>query len=330
MGTTLDDMQVGCNWIGNYVFSISLSGFINYFDIDKPEVTRVVKGHNKAIICSTLSEDKQTLYTASFEGRICYWDIATGVADVIEGKPHTNQVQRMSSTSDTIVTCAMDDTVKFIDIATKKYCDETLKMDSQPLGVAAGENGLAVVACNGHVVLIKNRAIVQSLPVNYHPGCVDIKISPDGDKVAVGGDESKVRMYHVGDNQLKEYESFPTNGNVTDVKFSPDGFYVACSTGKKQVKIVSANDTKTEKGNFASHATKVNGIAWTPDNLYLASCGVDGVVFTWNITSGERGRRIQGAHSQSCDVTSVQWSTPNKLLTTGRHDCSVRVWDITH
>lgn len=39
---------------------------------------------------------------------------------------------------------------------------------------------------------------------------------------------------------------------------------------------------------------------------------------------------LLGAHSQSVDVTSIQWSDDNTLITTGRQDCSVRLWQITH
>jgi len=329
MGNDIDDMQVGCNWIGNYIFSVSLSGFINYFDLENPSgPVRIIKGHNKAIHCSALSEDRATLFTASYDGRICYWDIETGVAEVIEGKGHKNQVQRMSQCGNTLITCAMDDTVKFIDINCKRYCEESLRLDSQPQGIVAAPGDVAIVACIGHLVLIKDRAIINCVAVSYGPTCIDV--NPDGSKVAVGGEDSKVRIYQLSNCDLKETDSFPCNGNVTDVKFSPDGFTIAASTGKKQVKVVTANDTKNEKANWASHATKVNGLAWTPDSLYLASCGIDGVVFTWNVTSSERGRMMRGAHSQSCDVTSVQWANDNKLLTTGRQDCSVRVWNITH
>jgi len=329
VGSDLMDMQVGCNWIGNYIFSVSLSGFINYWDMENPSApTRVIKGHNKAIISSTLSEDRKYMFTASFDGLICYWDIATGVADVVEGKRHSNQVQRMSTNGNMIYTCGMDDTVKFIDVDTKKYCEEALKMESQPQGIAAAPGNIAVVACTTGLVVIKDRAVVGTVKTQYEPSCVDV--NADGSKVAVGGQDSKVRIYNLSNTDLKESELFPCNGNVTDVKFSPDGFMIACCTGKKQVKVVSANDVKTEKCNWASHATKVNGLNWTPDSLYLASCGVDGVVYTWNVTTHEKERRMQGAHSQSCDVTSVQWADNNKLLTTGRQDCSVRVWNITH
>ena len=47
MGTTIEDMQVGCLWQGDYILTASLSGFINYLDrsnTSKPiRVLKVIK-----------------------------------------------------------------------------------------------------------------------------------------------------------------------------------------------------------------------------------------------------------------------------------------------
>ena len=44
MGSTVDDQQVGCLWQGSYLLSVSLSGFINYLDVNDPKKPlRVVK-----------------------------------------------------------------------------------------------------------------------------------------------------------------------------------------------------------------------------------------------------------------------------------------------
>lgn len=37
MGSTVDDQQVGCLWQGSYLLSVSLSGFINYLDVNDPK-----------------------------------------------------------------------------------------------------------------------------------------------------------------------------------------------------------------------------------------------------------------------------------------------------
>ena len=36
MGDDLEDMQVGCIWVGDNLISVSLSGHINYLDIENP------------------------------------------------------------------------------------------------------------------------------------------------------------------------------------------------------------------------------------------------------------------------------------------------------
>ena len=50
-----------------------------------------------------------------------YWDLKTGQATVIEGKGHTNQVTKMRCQGDTLVTCGIDDTVRYVSIPEKKY-----------------------------------------------------------------------------------------------------------------------------------------------------------------------------------------------------------------
>ena len=37
MGNSIDDMQVGCVWVGDQMISVSLSGFINYLDPANPD-----------------------------------------------------------------------------------------------------------------------------------------------------------------------------------------------------------------------------------------------------------------------------------------------------
>ena len=44
MGKAIDDMQVGCLWVGDNLISVSLSGNINYLNLKNPsQPKRVVK-----------------------------------------------------------------------------------------------------------------------------------------------------------------------------------------------------------------------------------------------------------------------------------------------
>jgi len=216
--------------------------------------------------------------------------------------------------------------VRFISIPDKKYTDDCIKLDSQPQSVSAGGLGMVVVACLEQIVVIQDKKMTHKYKINT--AATAVAISTSLGKVLVGTEESKVVVYDIEGDQLKETSSFPSNGSVTGISFSPSKEYVAVCTSKKQVKIVLTSDFKTEKANWGSHSGKVNGIAWTPDSRFVASCGIDGTVYTYEVEAGQRRVNMRGAHSQSVDVTSVLWSNDSTLLTTGRQDCSIKLWQI--
>lgn len=97
MGSQVEDQQVGCLWQGSYLLSVSLSGAINYLDVNNPSkplrVLRVrlhacstcmdigmdmyvvfemsfVQGQNKNLSSIATSQDESTVYAGSIDGRI--------------------------------------------------------------------------------------------------------------------------------------------------------------------------------------------------------------------------------------------------------------------
>ena len=79
LGDNVEDQQVGCLWSGPHMLSVSLSGFINFLDPEKPEKPkRVVKGHNKPVTKLIASGDGKTIYTGGSDGVITSWDSESG------------------------------------------------------------------------------------------------------------------------------------------------------------------------------------------------------------------------------------------------------------
>lgn len=93
MGTDINDQQVSCLWQGDHLITISLSGQINYLNINDPlKPLRIIKGHNKPVTVLGLSDDHSTIYTGSHDGVIISWNSGSGVNDRISGVGHGNQV----------------------------------------------------------------------------------------------------------------------------------------------------------------------------------------------------------------------------------------------
>jgi len=309
------------------LISVSLSGNINYLDMEDPsKPKKIITGHNKAIISSCFNDDRTLLFTSSFDGSICCWNVSTGEAEMISGKGHTSQVTNIYAKGNTLYTCGIDDTVRYVSIGTKSYQNECVKLPSQPQAIAAGNLGFVVVACLNEVVCIQDGKIVNSYKTDVEN--FSVNINADLGKVCVGTEENKINVYDIKGDALEHCGTISANGRVTDIKFSPDGKYVGMSTAKKQVKVVETSDYKTEKQNWSFHSVKVNGLSWVPGSTHIASCGTDGHVFVYNIEKSHNPTEIRGAHAQSIDVTSCQFKDDTTLYTTGRQDCSIREWQI--
>ena len=51
LGNAVEDMQVGCLWQGDFLITVSLSGFINYLDKSSGRLSRIVKVRDVNKLC---------------------------------------------------------------------------------------------------------------------------------------------------------------------------------------------------------------------------------------------------------------------------------------
>ncbi|XP_064821709.1 WD repeat-containing protein 1-like [Oncorhynchus masou masou] len=331
MGADVMDQQLGCLWQKDHLLSVSLSGYINYLDKSNPDrPLRTIKGHSKSIQSLTVhkSGGRSYIYSGSHDGHINYWDAETGENNDFSGKGHSNLVTKMAvDDADQLVTCSMDDTVRFTSVTKKEYSASNLvKMDVQPKHVSVAAGGLALAVCIGQVVFLKDKKKVFTLDsLDYEPEAG--AIHPGGSTAAVGGADGKVRLYSVQGNTLKdEGKSVEAKGPVTDMAYSKDGAYLAVTDEKKVVTVFTVADNYSVKNDFYGHHAKVVTLAWSPDNEHFASGGMDMMVYVWTVNDADKRLKIPDAHRLH-HVSGLAWIDEHTLVTTS-HDASVKQWTL--
>lgn len=329
LGDTVDDQQVSCLWQNNYLLSVSLSGFINYLDVNNPEKPlRIIKGHNKPITVLTLSEDRSNIFTGSHDGFVTTWNAGTGENDRIEGTGHGNQINGMKANKGILYTCGIDDSLKKINIEGNVYMKEDLKLGSQPRGMDIfKETNTIVTATVSEVNVIKDDRKVSSLKVDYEPSSVSVNSS--NGHVAIGGTtDQKVHIYELqGDNlvQIKELEQL---GAITDLTYSPDEKYLVTSDAHRKVVLYSVSEYEhANKHEWGFHNARVNCVAWSPDSLLVASGSLDTSIIVWSVEKPSKHIIIKNAHAQS-QITRVSWLDNTTVVSVGQ-DCNTKLWSIT-
>ncbi|KAI9521131.1 WD repeat-containing protein 1-A [Dissostichus eleginoides] len=259
-----------------------------------------------------------------------YWDAETGENDCFSGKGHSNQVSQMvTDDSSELVTCSMDDTLRYTNINKTEYsASDVVKMDFQPKSVSVAAGGLSLAVCIGQVVLLKNKKKVFTMDNLDYEAEVGA-LHPGGSTAAVGGADGKVRLYSVQGNTLKdEGKTIELTGAITDMAYSNDGAYLALIDDKKVTSVFTVADDYSVKNNFYGHHAKPVTLAWSPDNEHFATGGMDMMVFIWTVSDPDKRIKVPDTHRLH-HVSGLAWVDEHTLVTTS-HDASIKQWTIKY
>ncbi|KAJ0023594.1 hypothetical protein NQD34_003493 [Periophthalmus magnuspinnatus] len=337
-GSEVADQQLGCLWQKNHLLSVSLSGNINYLDKNNSNrPIRVLKGHTKSIQCLTVHKGDGHSYiysgnalTRMLSLTLCAprWDSENGETECFSGKGHTNSVCRMAvNQNNELVTCSMDDTVRFTETSSKDYSGDVVKMDSQPKSVSVSSEGVSLAVCINRIVLLKDKKKVFTLDnLDFEPEVGALQ--PKGTTAAVGDAEGKIHLYSVCGGTLSSTEPLlEVAAKLTDLSFSPDGAFLAALDEHKVLTVFSVTDNYA-MSNFYGHHAKPVTMSWNPDCEHIATGGMDMNVYVWDINDEDKRIKLPDTHRLH-HVSSLAWLDAHTLVTTS-HDASVKQWTITY
>ncbi|KAI1731924.1 actin-interacting protein 1 [Ditylenchus destructor] len=332
-GNAIEDQQVSVTWLKDVIVSVALSGFIHYIDPETCTVSKILKGHSKPITALTLSVDKKYAFTADFEGHITRWDIPTGLSERITPQVHKAQISGLvHCTSGTLVSVAWDDSIAFTNVTPQNIdtvSTNSNKLTSQPRGVASLPNlEKTVIAGHKTVTVFAKEKQASSIDIKYEGTCVDIH--PEGKLVAVGGQDSRIRIYELkADNTLTDKTILQHQGALTSVRFSPNGKYLVGTDNTRKVipYDLSADFKIASEKEWSFHSARVNCCAWSPNNRHIATGGIDTNIIIWDLQkSGEHPIIIKAAHPMS-PINCIEWISETRLITAGQ-DSNVKQWTI--
>ena len=327
LGDTVEDQQVGCLWSGPHMISVSLSGFINYLDPDKPDKPkRVVKGHNKPVTRLAASGDGKTIYTGGSDGVVTSWDSESGRCERVAGSGHGVQVSGLAVTGSQVLSVGYDDTLRSLDTGSCAYTGAAVSLAAQPRGVTA-KNDMTFVVTMKSIVTMKNGAVSDEMNVEYEPSCC--AFSPAHNHLVVGeAGGNTVRVYSTQAGQLDMVQEIALTGAAQDLAFSPDGKYLVTADSNRKVTLFNAGFyDKPHTKEWGFHTAKVNCVAWAPNSLYVASGGLDTAIILWSVESPDKHCVVRNAHDQS-QITGIAWLDNSSLVTAGQ-DSNTKVWNVT-
>ncbi len=283
------------------------------------------------------SPDGKRLATAHFDQTVRLWSTVPDVEPrILRGHTAAVHSAAFDPAGRRVVSAAADDTVKVwsatddqdVRIGSHRTMVGLYWMAVSPVGqrlALGGRGGAAsVMFCD-----TAHGKELGTLDTGHSLMCRSAAFSPDGRRLATGGDEGTVRVWDVEQKRALvacQGHERPVNG----LAFSPDGRLLA-SAGEDAKVILWDPATGTEARTLL-HAGPVKGLSFSPDGRRLATCcersprEERGAVRVWEVTTG---RELLGLRGHDLVVTCVSFSPDGRQLASAATDKQVKLWDAT-
>jgi WD40 repeat protein/tRNA A-37 threonylcarbamoyl transferase component Bud32 len=150
-----------------------------------------------------------------------------------------------------------------------------------------------------------------------------VAISPDGQIVAAGSSDGKIKGWYIDDGELACIFSMGNSEIVNTVAFSPDGNILVGSNRQESIIKLWHPISGELLYTFTGHSKSVDAVAFSPDSQTLATGGYDCAIKLWHLDTGKEICTLTG-HSEA--VLSLIFSSDGKTLVSGSIDKTIKIW----
>ena len=182
------------------------------------------------------------------------------------------------------------------------------------------------------LLVLPARAEEQARPepiarIRQPGGVGDIRFSPDGLILAIGGFNRKITLYYMPKGNPMHFLEGHT-GRVTCLAWSPDSRTLASGSDDGSIRIWDVQSLKAVSvlegvHGRGTHGTGTTSLGYFPDGKSLYSSGYDPTIRIWDVTTLKEIRRLEG--HQDCAVACL--SADGKVLISASQDGTALAWD---
>ncbi|KFY74202.1 hypothetical protein V499_05762 [Pseudogymnoascus sp. VKM F-103] len=322
---SVPDHQVGVVWPAGrsdgLIISINLNGDLSYLTEGSEKPLKVVQGHNRSITAIGVSD--KTLWTGSFEGRVCTWDVASGKGLAVRGQTHTNQVTGFTNTPDRTYTIGWDDNLRIVDEPTQTFVGESTKLDAQPNGIASASGRVYIATTTGVDVFSKDKLVHQHATKDFTPTA----IAASKDLLALSDDANSVHIFTVSSSGTLTPSTVlsKSTAKVTALSFSPSGALLAAGNSSGKIVVYDTGSWEVATDRWSAHTARIQSIAWNAAGTHAVSGGLDTNVHVWSLA--QPGKRVKAANAHKDGVNGVVWAGEGKVASVGG-DAAVKLWKV--
>jgi WD40 repeat protein len=278
-------------------------GIIRIWDRMNGQCNRLEEGHTGFINSLSFSIDGKTLASGSNDGAVRLWNLTDNSCRILEGSTVSVLSVTFAPYGLSLASGSFDGSIRIWDIldgtCTKVLRDERMdcvcSLAFSPDGTTLVSGGSRVIQDEDGeedefgIILLWDLSRENTGSTLFYQSqertsdIFSIAYSPDGQYLAAGSSDSKVRLWNVAHRSWQSV--FEGHSDfIQSVCFSPNGKILVSASDDRSVVLwdVDAGDGSCLLDLTRHHDRTVTSVVFSPDGQTLASGSVDGTVRLWN------------------------------------------------
>jgi WD40 repeat protein/serine/threonine protein kinase len=321
---------------GHWLASAAMDRTIRIWDARRGQLVRTLMGHTQGVSTVAFSPDDKRLVSGAWDHALKVWDTATGQELLSwEGSKHLLGAVAFSPDGRRLAAASPFD----VTVWDARTGAPLLHLPGRSC-VAFSPDGRWLVAavapeadahlCRAEVGVWDSRTGQETQRVAGHlRGVRVVAFSPDGGRLATGGEEGLVKIWELTTGQELRVARL-VHSAVTSLAFSADGRHLAAGGGSSAWGIARLWETATgqEVAFLRSPARGVSSVTFDPGGRWLAF-GSKEASGQEVVTIGEIGADPEAVtlRGDFTNVYQVAFSPDSRRLAGTCNDGTVHIWD---
>lgn len=296
---------------GRWIATGGEDALVTVWDAHSDEKRHTLRGHRQRVWALAFNADSTLLATGGGDGSVRVWDLAEAV-----------EMRLFAARAGSVRAVAFSPNGRRLASA---HANGSIVLWDWPGGEPTVTNPQtgprdypAQHAGEGNDALSPGDSSARVL--RGHTGAVNaVAFAPDGNRLASGGADGRVRVWHVATNRCQVFEGH--QGPVQSLAFTPNGEQLLSGAEDGTVCLWDADDGKRARS-FVGHTAPVNAVAVSPDGQRFASASDDCTVRVWSaVEPGPRTWRSEGSQR----ILSLAWHPEGRWAVLGFETGAIQV-----
>ncbi|KAI9288350.1 WD40-repeat-containing domain protein [Umbelopsis sp. AD052] len=332
-GSSHDEQQVGNLWSEGNLLSVALSGEIRYLDKNTGGISRSIHGHSKATTSLT-STSNDTLFTGSYDGRVCGWQYGTEqdktLPQPLQGEQHTNQITSMVVQGDSLFSAGMDDVIRVGKATDQTYSGSSIAVGSQPKTVSVSNDDTLVVATSNGIQIYdkQQKKLGENNNLGFTPTAAGI--SANGQTIVVGAEDGKSRVYKYENGRASLEHTLESNrGAISAIAVNPKEALVAVGDSVGKIFVYDLTTGKSVVSQWVYHSARITSIKWSECGVFAVSGSLDTNIYVWNREKPFKKAVVKNAHVDAVNDVQFLNKTGDKLTVASvGQEGALKIWTV--